>query len=287
MNQQTQPNPLAQFYRTEEFRVKLPSRGNFYDDSVVNLDEDFEVGIMAMTANDEILLKNPDALLSGKALSTVIKSCVPDVKRPEKLLICDIDTLMIAIRRASYGDEADLGVSCPECNHENTFGLDLETLINHTESLDSSYEVILPQGLTVFLRPGSYETMLKQYKVAFENVKAQRAMATTMADEDAALQILSKAFKHLTKLNFEIIKDSIIKIVFTDNEGNEQEIDNKKHIAEFIQNVSKSSIDIVEDKIGEINKVGIQKELDAKCSECGHTWKSAIEFNPVNFSTGS
>jgi len=283
MTEQQQGNPLQQFYRQEAFRIKIPSKGNFYDEKVLTLDDDLELGVLPMTAQDEILLKSPDALLSGKAISDVIKSCIPEVKNPKKLLSCDIDALMISIRRASYGDEADLSAECPKCEHKGTFGIDLDTLLTHTETLDSSYEVILPQGLTIFLRPGTYETLVKQYKAAFENTKAQRAIAAS-ANEDAAMHLLSRAFKELAKLNFELINDAIVKVVFTDENNEEQVITNKKHIGEFIANIDKTSVDVIDEKLAEINKVGIQRTFEAVCKECGEKWEADVEFNPVNFS---
>lgn len=277
-----QTNPLAQFYRTEAFRAKLPSQGNFYEDGILKLDDNGEIGILPMTAQDELILKSPDALLTGKAIVDVIKSCVPEVINPKKLLSCDIDALMISIRRASYGDNADMKIECPECGVENTFTIDLDSVLNRSETLESSYEVILPQGLTVFLKPGNYETLIKQYKAAFENAKAQRAIARSISD-DAALSLLSDAFRELTKLNFQLINDAIVKVVFTVNDE-EKVITNKKHISEFITNIDKKSVDIIDEKIGEINKVGIQRTHKAICKECGHEWEAEIEFNPVNFS---
>jgi hypothetical protein len=279
-----QQNPLQKFYRHEEFTVALPSRGLYYADGIVELNDDNEVGIMPMTAADEMNLKNPDALLTGKAISELIKSCVPAVKDPQKLLSCDIEVLMIAIRRASYGDKSDMQSKCPNCGHENTYSLDLETLLNQTETLDSSYEVILPEGLTVFLSPGTFRTMNKQNKVLFENQKVQRAIGNNAITDDAALAILTSAFQKLSKLNFELISDSIVKIVFTDEDGEEQEITKKNYIDEYIANVDKSVVDKITEKMKEIATVGVEKDLDAQWVECEHKWTAPIEFNPVNFS---
>ena len=281
MNQET--NPLEQFYRRETFRVKLPSRGSFYDESIIELDDNLEVGILPMTSQDEITLKNPDSLLTGKAIQDVLTSCVPAVKNAKKLLACDIDTLMLSIRRASYGAEADLTTDCPECGEENTYGIDIETLLVHTETLESSYEIVLPQGITVFLRPGTYETLIKQYKVVFENAKAQRAVAATV-NEEVAMQVFSKAFVSLSKLNFELIVDAITKVIFTDAEGEEQIVTSKKHITDFIKNVDKKTVDMIDEKLASINAVGIEKHFDAVCKTCQHQWKANVEFNPVNFS---
>lgn len=279
-------NPLVQFYRQESTYIQLPSRGNFYDDDVVEFLQNDEIAIKPMTAADEIALKNPNALLSGQAILDVIKSCVPAIKKPRSLLACDIDALMIAIREASYGDEANMVLICPnpECGTENTYELNLELLLNETETLEESYEVILPNQLTVDIQPGTFETMNRQNKAAFENAKVQRALNAAMISDEAAMSMLAQVFATLTKLNFELINSAIKKISFTDEEGELQEITNKTHIAEFIQNIDKSSVDIIDEKIAEINKIGIAKTLDATCVKCNHQWEAPIEFNPVNFS---
>lgn len=279
-------NPLQQFYRKETTFVRLPSRGHFYADGVVSLPESGELSIMAMTAADEIMLKNPDALLSGKAIIDVITSCVKGVNKPRKLLACDIDALMIAIREASYGDEAIMELYCPkdDCGAKNEYNLNLEMLLNDTEVLQESYEVVLQNELTIFLKPGTFETMNRQNKAAFENSKIQRAMNDATLSDEATMQLLSQVFTTLTKLNFEIINAAIDRIVFTDPEGEVQTITNTKHISDFIQNIDKTSVDIIDSKIADINKIGITKTLDATCAKCNHKWEAPLELNPVNFS---
>ena len=128
MNAET--NPLSKFYRSAAISVPIPSRGMYYEADTLQLNGDGELAIYPMTAQDELMLQNPDALLSGEAVISVIKSCVPGVKHPKKLLSCDIDVLMIAIRVASYGDTASMDSKCPKCFHPNTFSLNLDTLLN-------------------------------------------------------------------------------------------------------------------------------------------------------------
>lgn len=161
-------NPLKQFYRVEKTHVKLPSRGIYYADGVVDLDEDNSLGIMPMTAADELLLKNPDALLSGQSILGVIKSCVPAVKQPNRLLSCDIDTIMIGIRDASYGEDSTVTIKCPKCQHENTYGLNLDILLNQTEELQDSYIAELPNNIQVFVKPGTFEAIIKKQKAMLE-----------------------------------------------------------------------------------------------------------------------
>ena len=277
------PNPLVQFYRTATTSVKLPSRGRYYEDGVLKLNDENEISIFPMTAQDEIMLQNPDALLSGEAVTTVIKSCVPDVQNPKKLLSCDIDVLMIAVRVASYGDDASMDSKCPKCDESNTFTLSLDTLLNHTETLEDSYEVVLENNLTIYLIPGKFENLVRQQKAAFQNTKLENAITNPDLSDDQRLKILSQVFEQVSKFNYELVLEAVSKVVFTNDEGL-QEITNRKHIGEWLKNVEKSTIDMIHEKIAEINKVGIQKVLSATCTACEHTWEASIEFNPVNFS---
>jgi hypothetical protein len=281
----TNENPLKQFYRVERSSVKLPSRGLYYDDSVVELNDDGEVPIFPMTAADEMQFKNPDALLSGAAIVDVLKSCIPAIKKPRKLLSCDIDALMIGVRHASYGDSADMTVKCPKCGTDNTYSLNLLTLISSTETLDDSYEVVLQGGdLTVFIQPGTFSALLKRQKTAFEGAHVERIMSDVNMTEERRIKAFAATFNKLTKLNFELVNDAIHKIVFTNEEGEVETVTNNEHIADFLRNITKTDVDLIEDKIAEVNKIGIQRTTDAFCTSCENKWEAAIEFNPVNFS---
>ena len=74
-------NPLSAHFRAPKLFTPLPSEGRFYDNSVVEMPETLELPVFSMTAKDEMIMKNPDALLNGEAVAQVIQSCVPNVKQ--------------------------------------------------------------------------------------------------------------------------------------------------------------------------------------------------------------
>lgn len=278
-------NPLQQFYRVERSSVKLPSRGKYYSNGVIELNDDGEVAIYPMTAADEMQLRNPDALLTGAAISDVLKSCVPSLKEPKKLLSCDIDALMVGVRHASYGDDASMTVKCPKCKHENEYALNLEMLLNSTEVLEDEYEVVLHGGdVTVFVKPGTFASLMKRQRSAFEGAQVQKILLDPDLDEERRIKAFAQTFRKLTKITFELIIDAIDKVVFTNAEGEVQEVTSKQHIDEFVRNISKGEVDKIEERIKEVNTVGIQKTMDVICTSCEHKWETPIEFNPVNFS---
>jgi hypothetical protein len=281
-------NPLQQFYRTEKLQVKLPSKGKFYDDGVVDLNDDNEVGVQPMTAADEVLFKNPDALLNGKAIKQVIKSCVPSIKKVESLLTNDIDTIIVAIRHASYGDTLDVEATCPECNEDNKFGLSMENTLETSEILEENYPVNLANGLTAFIRPYSFDDSLLAIKKAFEQNNAVKNVESPAFTEEQKMKMLGDSVEVLAKLNFNLIAKCIMR-VYKEGESEEDTVDvtDRNHIEDFTKNISREDIHKIQEKLEIINNIGIKKDFNATCSKCEHSWNVPIDFNPATFFTES
>jgi len=277
-------NPLQQFYRTEKMYVKLPSGGNFYEKDIIDLTDDGEVGIRSMTAADEVLFKNPDALLNGKAIKDVIKSCVPSVKDVDKLLTNDIDTLVVAIRHASFGDELDIISECPECEKENTFALSMENTLSRTDYLDDSYPVNLNNGLTAFIRPYNFENSMISIKKSFEQNNAIKNIENPGFNEEQKLKLLGDSVDVLSELNFKLVAKCVMRII-KEGESEEDSIDvtNQKHINDFIKNINRNDVKKIQDELERINNIGIKKDFNATCEHCGHKWDVPIDFNPATF----
>ena len=281
MEQNLQQNPLKQYFRQIKIYLKLPSGTTYYDANVVKFTESGEVGVMPMTGKDELALKNPDALLNGEALVEVIRSCVPSVKTPKALLSNDIDALITAIRFATFNDSLETSLRCPNCNAENTFKLDLEYALDNMEYLDPEYVVNLDSGVSVYIRPHSFPDVLKGLHAQFEQQKLSRMLENDMLPEEQKSELFGKAFKEMAVITYDLILNSIIKVV---DESNNVNVDNRSHIREFLANIDNKSVEKIADMIKEINQIGIKKTFLAKCEKCEHTWENEIDFNPVNFS---
>lgn len=276
-------NPLSKFFRAPKAWVKLPSQGHFYPENFIELDDDGQVPIMPMTAQDEVMLKNPDALLSGEAVSSVIKSCVPSIQQPKKLLSCDVDALLIGIRIASNGDQTELETKCPACSADNSYTVDLATLVDTAETLSSQYEVVLPSGLSVYVTPGTFETLIRQQKAVFEGKKVERIVRDNNVSDEARLKMFSEVFSKMSRLEFESVLAATSRVVYTADDGQIQEITDRKMISEFYQNVSKADVELIKDMIKHVNSHGVTREMSAVCRNCGHEWQLPLEFNESNF----
>jgi hypothetical protein len=277
-------NPLKQYFRTAELYTKLPSGTQYYTTDVVDFNEDGEVGVSPMTAKDEVLLKNPDALLNGQAISTVIASCVPGVKKPTHLLSVDVEALMVAIRHASFGDEIELDIECPKCKHKNHFALGIQQTLSSMTTLEDEYKIGTKGGLAIHIRPSTYQEVVKGYKAQFENYKIAKLLKDDSLSEDARITAYSSAFTKLSEMNAELVCDSIVKVVIAQDN---QEVTDREHIVEFIQEMDQHVFKDISKTLADINSKGVQKEFDAKCEKCEHNWKAEIDLNPVNFFTDS
>ena len=146
---ENQTNPLLAKIQLPGKIFQLPSKGFFYDKELMSSVSDAEVHVHAMTALDEISMKNPDMLFSGKALEDVCKSSVPDIASPIDLLAKDVDALLIFLRIVSYGQYFDVEFqhNC-ENSKLNTYTFDLEKIVQNIKGL-SECLTISPSSLAV------------------------------------------------------------------------------------------------------------------------------------------
>ena len=281
-------NPLSAYFRAPKLYTTIPSGGKFYSEDIMTMPESGELAIFPMTTKDEMQLKNPDALLNGEAVSNLIKSCVPDIKQPKKMLSADVDALLIAIRGASGGDEVEVAATCPKCENVTDIVVSVESALLTMEELEQSYQLDLANGLGVEALPFSYETSIKAGIASFRSSRSMQSIAE-LTDDMERLKAFNESFVQLADLNFEMIIDSVRAIMYTDSDGETQSVTDKTEIREFLENCDKSLGKQIEEFVNGINKKGVKQEVAVTCSneECEHQYEAPINFDPVNFFTGS
>ena len=168
-------NPLKGHFRAPKLFTRLPSGGDFYTDGVVELSETGEVEIYAMTSRDEVIMRNPDALLNGESVAKIITSCAPQVKRPRELLASDVDALMVAIQGATYGDEVTVETTCPECGNTVIGAGSVQASLATMKEVPKDV-MIEADGLTIELRPVTYETTIAAGVSNFQNARSLQSI---------------------------------------------------------------------------------------------------------------
>jgi len=279
-------NPFLSYGRQIKTWIALPSGTSYYNNKIIDFTETGEVGIRAMTGEDEMILKNPDALLNGEALRSVLLSCVDGLKKPDELLNNDVDALMIAIRHVTYGDSNEYTPICPNCQVKNTFAINIGGFLDDIQHLEPEYTVDLSNGLVVFLKPYTFKDRILTLRMVFEQEKLKKSL--DMDDSDKSLKVMSSAMKTMSDLNLKMMTNAIMRVTDVPKGIDVAQTDSTRaDFLELLRGLEKSDFAIISEKLTEINKIGITSSVPATCKECNHQWEADIDLNPVNFSLAS
>ena len=270
-------NPLGEYFRKPSIFIELPSKGNFYKQRP-NLSADGELAVFGMTARDELVLKNPDALLNGEGILEVFRSVVPDIKDPGEIPTPDYNSILLAMRVASYGKEMDYMVTCPECSKVDTVTFDLLALLATNSALETEYIAELESGIKISIKP---TTLNMQNKIALRSLEQSRLLDVLNEDSDTEVKLkkFSQAFKTLANITFDIVLDGIVHVQLPDGDI----VENHAHITEWLNNITKNQYDIINEVIETINNTGIDSEFHHVCSSCSAYIDQGLMFDPSSF----
>ena len=269
-------NPLAKYFRVPGVHVHLPTNGAFMPPGSIEFTMNGDLPVYPMRAADELLLKSPDALMSGYALEKLIESCVPSIKAPRFVSSPDLDVIMLAIRAATYGDVIETSSACPSCGTENHVRTGLPSIIGNMTSVEPENPVRLSDEVVAYLRPYNLTNATQIGITSFEEMRKVQAVET--ADPDTRRNQINESMEHISHLTIRMMADCILKIVIP-----EGVVSDTRMIREFIDNISKEWTDRLQVKLEEINGRGIRKTFDVHCEKCRHEWESQIEFDPATF----
>ena len=270
-------NPLSKHFRQPSIYISLPSKGNFYPNGALEYPKSGELPVYPMTVKDEILLKTPDALMNGEGVVEVIKSCVPNIKDPWVIPVCDLDTILISIRIASYGNDMDINSTCPECKEENENTIDL-----------TSYLDTLPQPeyvekgfgkLIVKFKPQDFEALNKANLAVFEQQRLLRTLASADMPDEQKQAEFKLLLPKLTTLNVENILNGIDGIVTEDGKV----VTERSYIKEFLDNCDLPTYDTIKKTIEEITKNNSSRPVEIACNSCSKTYPTDVAFEQSNF----
>jgi hypothetical protein len=283
-----QSNPLSAYFRAPKMYMSLPSGAKYYDDDICDKPENGEFAVYPMTTKDEMMLKNPDALLNGEAVSNLIKSCVPQVKDPIKLLSADVDAILIAIRGASAGDDVEVNAECPKCKETSHVTVSIDSSLSSMESIEDAYSKDLNNGLGIKVLPFTYGNTIKAGIASFQSTRSMQAISE-LDDDMERLKAFNSSFVQLADLNFEMMIDSIASVAFTDADGQVVNVSERSAIREFLENTDNTTGKEIEKFVNEVNTKGVKQDIRIECQneKCDNVFDTPINFDPVNFFTDS
>lgn len=305
-------NPLMKKIQLPGKRFRLPSRGHFYNDgeladSVVN----GEIEVLSMSSVDEISLRTPEFLFTGEAIERVFKRCIPEVKKPLKLLAPDVDFLLACLRIVSYGGIYEIKVRCPKCEErqkeENE--VKLQEFIAEVETKAAEQNIDINVAM-------ADERVQKRIETITKKRSEEHVYGIDLAGivQNKTVEIDDEEFKKYTMelsngqlLHTQPLKmDTSVAVLQFQNNENNINLDNVEEFLSFILASTVASVDGINNReqIDEWAKalpIGLKREIDGfantfekwgtdfsyiiKCKneKCGHEQNISTLLNPINF----
>jgi hypothetical protein len=270
-------NPLRRFFRQPAVYIKLPSDGNFYPPGAIDIPVNREFPVYPMTAMDEITYRTSDALFNGTAIVNVIKSCVPNILDPWSIPSIDMDTLLVAIRIASYGHSMEFESLCPYCEHENSFGLDLRTVLDSIGRPEYG-NAVEAGDIRIYFKPLTYQQTNANSLEQFSDQKLLETLPNSDVSEEEKIRLLTKSFAKLTDMTIKALSQSISMIQVMDETVVEPD-----YIEEYVRNCDREVFSKIRDHIVALRGATELKPLDISCQGCQKKYETPFTLDVSNF----
>jgi len=276
---QNRTNPLQKFMRQPAIYIKLPSNGQYWLAGALDMPVSNELPVMPMSTRDEIALNTPDALLNGQAVVDMIHSCIPNIKNAWALPATDLDTVLIGIRIASYGEKMEYTSSCPSCENTDEYEIDLRIFMDIPVDMSGYAQPFEYKGMQIYLKPIDYDTVNMQNIERFEQQRLVSVIGDSTLSEEEKQERFYKIFKKMTEYTVKNVSNTIVQIVTPDGEH----VSDPEFIEEYVTNSERQLFDSVKKKLDQINAGIPDKTVEHTCDECSHKYQSPFTFDQANF----
>jgi hypothetical protein len=270
-------NPLKNYFRTPALHLKLPSGGKHWPPGALDMPPTNEIPVLPMTAIDEITYRTPDALFNGSAIVSVIQSCCPHIKNAWGAPSMDITAVLIAIRLASFGNDLEISSTCPNCQTEGDYTMELQEAMNQLRTPD--FDTPISHGdLEIYFRPIAYKV---QNEINLKQFEQQRTIVqvrnSDLSDEEQSKR-LNVALQEITKLTVDVLAANITAIRTPTALVSEPEF-----IREFVGNCDRNLFNQIRDHAVSIREQSEIPPLNVKCANCEHEYQQPIMLDATNF----
>lgn len=275
-------NPLRAHFRQPAIYLRLPSQGQFWTTGL-DLPDSGEIPVYPMTARDEILLKTPDALLNGQGVVDVIESCCPNITNAWDMPTIDVDSVLIAIRIASYGTNMSIDTKCPHCETENSFDVDLNGFIDNI-SLPNYNQKVQHGKIRIKIKPQTYASINETNKIQYEQQRVLDNISVDGVEDTNRAAEYKRHIARLVDLNAKLLVDNTEYIEILDTGTI---VDEAEFIQEFYFNCDADLCKELQNKIIEVNREGAIKPQTGKCSNCEKDYNVSLTFDYASFFASS
>lgn len=225
-------NPLSKYFRKPSVYISLPTGGDWYAPGGIAFDNGQELGVMPMTAKDEMMMNTPDALINSQSTIDIIKSCVPGIKDPWSMPTLDLDTVLIGIRIASYGENMDINIQVPEVNKQMAYTVDLRQLMDQIDRTKFNPFVEIDNQLTIKVKPMTYRQLTNLQLKTYEQQRLVTQVSDSKLSSAERQKTFNDIFTSMTNITLDNMKEAIVEI----NAEGEIIVD-RSYINEFVDNM--------------------------------------------------
>ena len=280
----TQENPLHEYYRQPAIYINLPTKGRYYSADAYAPTATGEIPVLPMTARDELSFRTPDAMMSGQATVDVIRSCMPNVLDPWKLVNYDIDIILLALRIATYGETMDITAVVPVVNESMTQSVNLPALLDTVRSITIDDNAVTKQGFRIKFNPLTYKEITQSQLLAFEQQKTMSSVSASQMSEEEKNKRFTESFKKLTDVNWSILQDSIQQITTPDGVV----VSDKEQINDFLANCNSKIVLEIQEELGRVRNQANFKPLKFKSTEEQIKRGAPVSFDvPLTFDSSN
>ena len=256
-------NPLNKYYRQPAIYISLPSKGRYYTSSVYTATQTGEIPVLPMTAKDEMSFKTPDAMINGQATVDVIRSCCPNILDPWQLTNYDLDTVLLGIRIATYGETMDITATVPVVNEQMGHTVNLPSLLETVKNVEIKDSFRTKNGFTVHIKPLTYKDITDTQVKTFEQQKIVATVNSSQLSEEEKTQRYADAYRKLTELNFDMLSTSFTKITIPEG----TEVTDREQIKEFLNNADSKLVNEMQDEMIRLRSQAQVRPIQLKATD--------------------
>jgi hypothetical protein len=271
-------NPLQQYFRQPKIFIDLPISKLYADPGSLQISD--KIPVFGLTGMDEIILKTPDALLSGESIAKVINSCCPAITNPWGLANNDVDYVLTAIRIATYGNMLEVSDKCKNCNVENHYDIDLTKFIEHFKNTIFDSKIVL-KDFIIKIKPLTFQEA-NSFSLENFNIQKKSQQVSSLENETERETILKQLFEDMTQLQHRIILQSVEQIELSD-----QVVTEKSFIKEYLDNCDRDVYEIIKKQFNINNDNWKTPNIPVKCSTCEYEDVLGVEINQTTFFGGA
>jgi len=268
-------NPLKKYFRQPKIFTALPTRG-IYSEPGTYMGDLESMPVYGMTGMDEILMKTPDALLSGESTAKVIESCCPVIKNAWGISVLDLDAILCAIRIATYGNTMNIHHTCSACESENDYDIELGDILTHYKNCQYDGTIAL-KDVTIKLRPLTYKDWT-EFQLQTFGIQRKLNQASKIEDDIERNKIVNELLSHVNNMQKEMLSQQIDRV-----EVVEGVVDQRAFISEWIANSEQLIYEKIKEQIEKNRKTWEIPATKVICADCQAENTVAISLDQASF----